>query len=134
MIVDLSSHLPAFREAVVKAIMQSDPVDLHGLRNDAIRTELDYHLDNLFVCLQKKDEALMAMVKYKVEVSRECKDDCEPGSIADLVSKMGLYLYEYLVSVKGYIDDSYFPYLYYGMIGYDAVILFRNDDFAKEKS
>ncbi|MDR3392359.1 MAG: hypothetical protein P4L77_11555 [Sulfuriferula sp.] len=120
--VDASVHLPKLTNALRLAMMESDPHDLHRLRDGAIAVELDYHLDNLTACLHTKDHAMMRLVEYWTELKKEPSTSEE---VTTCVMELGLHLYDTLVLLGAYIKDSHFPYQYHSRLGEDGIAFMK---------
>jgi hypothetical protein len=115
-LLDLSDHLPRVRDAL------SDTTD--DIPNRFVDEAIDDYIDNIFACVTKRDEAYTNLLDYKCALWHHDGDyDEQLIKIADSVGKMGLYIFEEICNMGGYLGGEYFPYFYSGRNTDDSIIL-----------
>jgi hypothetical protein len=116
LILDLSPHLSNLRKKLLEIMISLDPVDLHGLRENAIENEMNYHVDTLFALVQKEEDAIIKLAAYKGHVHNV--------KLAREIDALSSKLYLELTELDAY-QNGVFPYLYQAIFDQDCVILSR---------
>jgi hypothetical protein len=123
LILDASVYLPRVVDAIRRSMIAADPHDLHSLREGAIETELDYHLDNIVTLLRTKDHAVMRMVEYMHELTKEQSNSME---VVMTLTRLTIHMYDTINALGAYVKDDYFPYQYHSRVKADGIVLMQH--------